>query len=526
MAEERDLVCPDGMDRQLYLTLKKDYTKARARHGMSVTNGLKPQTIAKNLRLMEQEKSKLKEHLTAYSQHPELRQILSTCNSTATQTLELLRESVLGQGKNHREVLAKLQLLVDRVGASSSFVAPAAAADNAMQVDHPTCNICLDDSANGFDMPCCSRPGNAKHVCGTCFMAMASQKRDVACPNCRTELLDHPDFAAIALKLQLALPAAVRKMLHQPGPKTFVPLRDVVEWDRSNLDEDTEDTSFGRQWFGDYHFQAHGNSKQCLNPAWVDLVFGEPPVTKRVPLATLSVKDDDVDLFVRQKCCGKWPKRGTTIRVTCGQFVAHYRFVRFQKSYLEETACKFSMGYDKDFETLCVPLCRISAWRDLEAWSAEETAGLLRFNGPPKQIIVKLQDCPFVQCFIRDVLEDAVGPRLHLSKTQNGAVQTAYLGMVELLNTEDIVPKSPNPITVFNCMSPTLPTPSIVKPFFSPLSGDFRFKDAFHCRDVCFFGYSDGWNKTVWAHFTLDFVHLKVAITDIVSLTFVREAGQ
>jgi len=125
MAEERDLVCPDGMDRQLYLTLKKDYTKARARHGMSVTNGLKPQTVAKNLRLMEQEKSKLKEHLTAYSQHPELRQILSTCNSTATQTLELLRESVLGQGKNHREVLAKLQLLVDRVGASSSFVAAA-----------------------------------------------------------------------------------------------------------------------------------------------------------------------------------------------------------------------------------------------------------------------------------------------------------------------------------------------------------------------------------------------------------------
>ena len=74
-------------------------------------------------------------------------------------------------------------------------------------------------------------------------------------------------------------------------------------------------------------------------------------------------------------------------------------------------------------------------------------------------------------------------------------------------------------------MRPTLPIPSIVIPIFSPMSGDFRFKNAFHCKDVCFFGYSDGYH-TVFAHFTLDFVHIKVEIKDIVSLTFVREGVQ
>ena len=542
MAEEQGLVCPDGMDRQLYKTIRKDYDRAVSRLSMAVNREAKPQTIQKNQKLRDEALTALKLHLQAFKMNPELRAALNTCNATAAQALALLQQFVTVQTSNHTQVMQQLQILVNHAGSSSSSAAPlaavvdnvaveAAVADNVaveaaeMEVDLPDCIMCYDSCSNGVRMPCCTREGSEKHACKTCFLTLLAQRHQMVCPMCRTELDDLAGFPDVLPKLQACMPKGVLSVLQSGG--FVVPLFDFTKAFMDHEDDDGEDV-VEVPWQSQFHckIQCH-KTNLSSNPAWVEVKHDSPmPTTTLMPVHMLSVAGDEIHQFVQDKCKGKWPERGSRVRVTCGNpYPMYYQFRGFQRVYGEETSCRFyAPSDDDDHECVDVPLSKISTFKDVFAWTVASISRPFKFvDGQLRKVLLKLPFLPFAQFYIKDILDDGVGPLLELGSVQHAFFQkTVYLAMLETVTLATFVSLEHDPVKVWFCPHPKLPVPSIVKPTFL-VNVHIRFRVEFEHREVHFFGYSQGYGNRINAIFTKDSTVIVVETKDIFCLDFRQE---
>ena len=337
------------MDRQLFMTIRKDYDRAVSKLSMAVKREAKQKTIQKNQKEKDEAFAVAKSHLQAFKMNPELRVAIDTSNATAAQALTLLQQFAAMQTSHHTQVMQQLRILVDHAGSSSSSAAAAdnvavEAADNVeaeaaeMEVDLPDCIMCFDSCSDGMVMPCCRRE-NEKHACKTCFLSLLAQKHQIVCPACRTKLHDLAGFPDALAKLQACMPQGVQSVLSvlQSGG-SVVPLFDFT---RSFLGDDHDDEGFQDVPFhSTFHckIECHKTSLSG-NPVWAEVKHNSPmPAKTLMPVHMLSVRGDEIHQFVQEKCNGKWPQRRSRVRVTFGNpYPMYYEFRCFQRYFNQET---------------------------------------------------------------------------------------------------------------------------------------------------------------------------------------------
>lgn len=321
------------------------------------------------------------------------------------------------------------------------------------------------------------------------------------------------------------LPQGVLKSLQ--NDKKFIFLAGLFS-ENGAMDGSTADGPWYRSCYAEV--QCDASSRLNQNPAFADLVYGSVlnPVHKRVPLVDLCVQGDEIHKFVQTRCDGKFPRCDAAVRLTCKnlQHPLHYIFKQFLQNHdglgpscLFRSKIKYECDDDDEVETMVVALS------DIKTWKATMPADIdidisLDFKGSPKQILIKLEGCPFEMVYLQNIVHTGIGPQLVLGKSADSLISsTVYVALFESIVAAHFLPSFKDPVSVYGVYCDSMPVPSIVKPSFSPA---FYFDQSmFHDKEVIFFGYSKNY-EVVYAHFALHSVHIQVEVRHLICMRFIR----
>ena len=380
-----DLSCPAGMERKLYAAIRKSFDRATAR--LSMSRARQSKTTERNRRLVQCERSILKDSLDSYSLHPELREALRQGNSTTGQILTALQQWTHTATGATADMQRKLDLVLKALSATSA--APAASSSLSEPAPLPTfahsCVICqegvhADDASSCFPLACC---GQVLHQ--ACVCALHAQSDDPKCPCCRNCLGE--EAAAVCRRLWQRAAGAARR---------FVRLK-------------SENSGFHSEYLGE--LTVTSATEGIVEHVEADLIDWAPA-------------GSSIHAFVAKHLGGRWPVGGQTwvrfFTKDCmlGQVM---RFEKFCFRYWNRSnTMRLSHGDIKelDLDEIDVELPAVTSITVLNQWTLETTSCIDRCNlglARGKRCLVATAGHADSYVFLGGV-DDPVGLRLLLRK--------------------------------------------------------------------------------------------------------------
>lgn len=312
-----DVRCPMDMSRDLFDAIYRPYRQAYIKYANAVRRAAKPITIEKNKAAMDAEKVRLQQHINAFNTAtPALRDLISNGNLSVAEVKDLVKNLATKQNAQNEAMMSMLKAIYTKTCSNA-----ADASSDTMPADEPVgldivmaaecmCIVCMGelDMAAVVELPCCKTTSNCdEQLHPECAYRLALREGAVRCPRCQSA-------AANASWIK----GSTRWLPDIQGRTIIVPLE-----------------SYGS---GIHHNRHLHYEVACLvdanNAAFVNLDLGFGCELIKVPRHNLSVKGDDIDLFVQRTMDGKWPQRDCAVEMTFNT-VGHkvwYTFQRFGRS--------------------------------------------------------------------------------------------------------------------------------------------------------------------------------------------------
>ena len=489
-----DLRRPEGMDQKIYDNLCKEYK--RVSQNLHVAEGranTSARTLARNQQLKETERETLKRHLDNFKNNPTIQAALQQIGGDTTEALKILRNMETRQ----TQIEAHLRALTSSSSSSSS---PPAAAEvemvEASDVEKIECNVCFDSYPDCLKMPCCKF-----WACREClFTLLTAHDIDVECPYSRHRLSQVEGFGEVTRQLTPCLPQDIMRVLQGGG--CVMPLVNL-------FGSSFRETGASYQMF---HSKIHvEESKIDVNPAWVNLELA-PGMVKKMPMQMLSVPNDEIHKFVKEKCNNVWPKRGSYVRILTA-FPAMYDFKRFEKPINDKACCLLELPSDEG-EQVKIPLSEI---RSLQAErSHEDEVDAMQYFEPGKKLLLKHYLRPWRFYFYKSTDFNTYGPVLNLQEHGGDPVAFASATVENIIfkHFEDVFLES-DWISVENgaAIGHRLPVPCVVRVTWMKPDG---YGESEFQGDVTFWGYSSEIDIVIQhVHFTKGSKHRMFHVRDV-----------
>ena len=389
-----DLSCPAGMDRKLYIAVRKSFDRATARLGMSQKRQSK--TTEKNRRLVHSERCILEKHLESYVLHPELREALRQGNATAAIILTFLQQWTHTAAGSTADIQRKLDLVLKAV---STATPPAVSASSSEPAPLSTiahlCVVCQEavnvvDASTTFRLLCC---GQILHQ--ACVCALHAQTEEPKCPCCRS--LFEEEAEAVCRRVWERVAGTARR---------FIRLRSSAGFHSEHQGEMTITSA----------------TEGIVDQTVAELVDWAPG-------------GSSIHAFVAKHLGGCWPVQGETWIRFFSQDCQRGQVMRFEKfnfRYWSESTMLRSHGdIEVDVDEVDLPLAAVTSVAVLNAWTTDNTScvdgcnlGLAR----GKRCLISTAGHADSFIFVAKV-DDPVGMRLLLRK--NTLVRTIWAADVQ-----------------------------------------------------------------------------------------------
>jgi len=232
-------------------------------------------------------------------------------------------------------------------------------------------------------------------------------------------------------------------------------------------------------------------------------------------LQMLSVPDDEIHKFVKDKCNNVWPKRGSYVRILTA-FPAMYEFKRFEKPINDKACCLLELPNDEG-EQVKIPLSEIRSFQT-DRSHEEEVAAMQ----PGTKLLLKHYLRPWRFYFYKSTDFNAYGPVLNLE--EHGGDPVAFASAT----VENIVSKhfwdaflESDLILVENgaVIGHRLPVPCVVRVTWKNPAG---YGESEFQGDITFFGYSAEIDIVIQhVHFTKGSKHRMFHVRDVQRVRYI-----